>query len=160
MVLSAMLDFLIYYRGLFQHLLIFGLTLFALVRADGPEKFSSLTLSLMVLLDYLYHFIFPRGGVYEAVEIGHLVIDTSALISFAFIAAKANRMYPLWLLGAQLMSVMMHFNREISEEMPGMVYLVLTRFPSYIQIIAMAVGLYCHRRRIARYGSYRSWRIS
>lgn len=155
-----MIDFLLYYRAYLQHLIIFGLTIYALYRGGEPEKYAGGILSGMVLLDYLYHFVFPQGGIYEQVDLGHLIIDLLVLIGLATLAMRANRMYPIWMLGAQLISTMMHLNREVSGEMQGIAYLILTRIPSYLQIGGFAVGLYMHRRRVGRYGTYRSWRAS
>jgi len=112
----------------------------------------------MLVLMYAYQVALPQGGRYDSVDVGFFLIDVVGLVIFATLALKANRIYPLWLLAAQLVSVMMHFARDISANMEGVVYFILTTAPSYVQITALGVGLYCHRRRIARYGKYRSWR--
>tara|TARA_A100001391_G_scaffold78331_1_gene50550 strand:- start:10760 stop:11227 length:468 start_codon:yes stop_codon:yes gene_type:complete len=155
-----MAEFLIYYRAIFQYLAILGLFVYAFYRGGPPEKCASAILLGMVVLVVIYPIAFPQGGEYDSVEIGYFLIDLIAVLAFAALALKANRMYPLWLLAAQLISLMMHLTRDINVAMPGIVYFILMRAPSYILIVALAVGLYCHRKRIARYGSYRSWRIS
>ncbi|WP_191228999.1 hypothetical protein [Aurantiacibacter xanthus] len=156
-----MADYLLFNsRIIAQHVVIFGLAIYAYLRADAPERIATSVLPAMIVLQYVNQIVFPEGGSYEAIEIGDLVIDSLALVVFAGLAIRANRIYPLWLLGAQLIAVMMHFLRDISAGMEGGVYFILTRAPSYIQIVALMAGLYCHRRRIARYGSYRSWRTS
>ena len=153
-----MAEYLIYYRALLQYAIIFGLAGYAWFRGDMPERLATLVLPGMIALDIVNQLTLARNAAFETVEFGDLVIDGLALIAFAALAIKANRIYPLWLLGAQLIAVMMHFLRDISVGMEGGVYFILTRAPSYIQIVALMAGLYCHRRRIARYGSYRSWR--
>ena len=153
-----MADYLIYYRALFQYAIIFGLAVYAWFRGDAPERLATLVLPGMIALDIVNQLTLARNTAFETVEIGDLAIDGLALIAFAALAIMANRIYPLWLLGAQLIAVMMHFVRDISAGMEGGVYFILTRAPSYIQMVALLAGVYCHRRRIARYGSYRPWR--
>jgi hypothetical protein len=155
-----MVDLLISYRAALQYAIIAGLAFYAIARGDPPERIAALALPLMIALIYFYELALPQDGQYEAVDPFLMMIDLVGLIIFAALALKANRMYPLWLLAAQLVSVMMHFARDINADMPGMVYFILTTAPSYVQITALGIGLYCHRRRIARYGKYRPWRTS
>ena len=148
------------HRVLLQHCLIVGMAIYAWLRGDAPEKVATAVLPCMVLLLYLYEATFAQSARYDRVNLGYFAIDGLGLVVFGYLALKANRMYPLWLLGAQLISVMMHLVRDLSEAMHPVVYFILTTAPSWVQIMALAIGLYCHRKRIARYGSYRSWRTS
>ncbi|WAT17933.1 hypothetical protein OZN62_13610 [Aurantiacibacter sp. MUD11] len=151
---------LIEYRAYIQYLIIFSLTAYAFWRGDGPEKEAGAILSGMVAMDVGYHLLLPESGVYSEVDLGHLVIDLLVLILLGRLAVRANRIYPLWMLAGQIISTLMHFNRELSPTLDPIAYLVLTRMPSYLQIMALGVGLVAHRVRVHRYGTYRSWRNS
>lgn len=151
---------LLEYRAFVQYLLIFALTAYAFRRGDGPEKWAGATLSAMVLLDILYRTLVPAGNVYNRIDYGLLAIDLAVFASLGLLAIRANRIYPLWMFAAQIISTMTHFNRELSADMEPIAYFVLARAPSYIQIIALLCGLVAHRRRIRRFGTYRSWRNS
>ncbi len=156
----GMFDLLMFWRGYVQHAVIVLLFLYAWVRGGPPERCAGAILLGMVLLDYVHLFIFSEGGTYQMVDLGHAAIDVLALIAFGLLALRANRIYPLCMLGAQLISTLMHVNREILPDMHDMAYLLLMRAPSYLLIFALFGGLLAHRRRTKIYGNYRSWRHS
>ena len=114
----------------------------------------------MVILNVLYHLLIPAGGIYYQIDYGHAAIDLLMLLLFGYLSIRANRIYPLWMFAAQIISTLMHIDRQLSSSMEPVAYMVLTRLPSYIQIIVLALGLIAHRRRIRRFGTYRSWRNS
>ena len=147
-------------RAFTQYALIALFTAYAFWRGAGPERIAGAIMSGMVIVDVLYHLIFPKGGIYDEVDLGHLFNDTWVLIAFALLAIRANRIYPIWMLAAQLIAMTSHLNREVSLEIAEIVYAIMIRVPSYIQLIAFGIGLVAHRRRVLRYGTYRSWRAS
>ena len=126
----------------------------------APEKISSGTLAAMVLIDEVYHLTIPAGHNYYAIDIGHMAQDLLATGSFAYLTLRANRLYPICLLGAQLLVMIAHLDREVFSEIDPTVYSWLIRWPSYIQLGAATAGLVWHIRRQRKHGSYRSWRIS
>lgn len=146
------------YRAYIQYLIIFSLMAYAFVRGDGPEKEAGSILSGMVAMDVAYHLLFPESGVYDEIDIGHFLIDLTVLILLGRLAVRANRIYPIWMLAAQIISTLMHLDRGISPAIEPIAYAVLTRVPSYLQIMALGAGLIAHRRRLRRFGTYRSWR--
>lgn len=151
---------LIDYRPYIQHAIIFGLAIYAWFRGEAPERYAGSILAGMVLLDYAYHFVLPDSGEFSDVNIGHFVNDVVIFVALIPLAMRANRIYPLWLLAAQLISVLMHLNREIAGSLDPLAYWALTRVPSYMQIVVLAWGLIAHRKRVRQFGEYRNWRSS
>ncbi len=151
---------LIEYRAALQYVILLGLCIFAWWKGDAPEKWTASILTGMVVVYHLSHLIFPHGDGFDRIVVSHLALDMFVLTALIPIALRANRIYPLCILAAQLLAVVMHLNRGLAPEGMEFAYWLLTRIPSYIQIIALATGLYLHRRRIRRYGSYRSWMTS
>jgi hypothetical protein len=148
------------HRAHIQHAILFSLCVFAWLKGDGPEKWIANVLIGMVVLNSTLHLLFPHDDNFDRIIASHLFLDLIVLAALVPIALRANRIYPLCILAAQLLAVVMHFNRGLAPEGMEFAYWLLTRVPSYIQIIALATGLYLHRRRARRYGPYRSWRTS
>ncbi len=132
----------------------------ALRWGDAPERACAATLFVMTYGDAAYHALLFQGPVYGSVDIWHLVIDLGVAAAFVGIALRANRVYPLWLAAFQLVSVISHFARELTESLPRLAYGLMTYVPYYVVLLVMAAGLRFHIRRKNRYGPYRSWRNS
>lgn len=141
--------------------IIFGLLALSAWRwGGGPERILAGVLIWFSLGDTLNHWLFEVETHYMTVDTGHMVIDLVALaVSFA-VALRANRLYPLWFAAFQLLAMMAHLARDVAQEASPIAYLIMYIGPSYCQIIVLALGIWCHRRRVLRYGPYRSWRSS
>lgn len=126
----------------------------------GPERICVATLFVMTYGDAAYHAILGQGPVYGSVDIGHFLIDIGVAAVFIGVALRANRVYPLWLAAFQLVSVISHFAREVTETFPKLAYGLMTYVPYYVVLLIMAGGLWQHARRTSRHGPYRSWRPS
>ena len=123
----------------------------------GPERISVAILVGMQVADAVYHLIAGRGAFYQSVDVGHLMIDSLAALSFLALAANANRLYPLWMAAFQVISVLAHFAREASATVAGAAYAYLAYGPFYLEVIALLIGIALHARRRSK-GTYRSWR--
>lgn len=126
----------------------------------GPERACAAALFIVTFGDPVYHLLVERGPVYGSVDIGHLLMDIGVAATFIGVALRANRVYPLWLAAFQLVSVLSHFAREVTETFPKLAYGLMTYGPYYLTILIAAGGLWRHARRMGRHGRYRSWRIS
>ena len=146
------------YRGFLQHGIIFGLTIWAFLRGEVPEKLAGSILSAMVAALYVFAWVDAPMDDHGGVIMSYFVIDLGAFLALVPLAMRANRMYPIWLLAAQLISLAMQFQRELLPSIDPIAYYVLIRGPSWVQVLALAIGLYLHRRRLRRFGPYRSWR--
>jgi hypothetical protein len=135
--------------------LLFALSLY---RGAAPERWLSGALLAMPLLDLVYHAIWGPPGPYDAIDIGHVVLDAALFAVVVAVALRANRVYPLWLGGVQIIALVAHFTRAALIKSAPLAYAIMNRVPFYIQITAIALGLACHwmrRRRLGR--SYPSW---
>lgn len=126
----------------------------------APERICVATLFTVTYGDPLYHALAGRGAIYGTVDVGHLVIDVGVAAIFVAVALRANRVYPLWLAAFQLVSVLSHFAREVTDSFPKLAYGLMSYGPFYIILMIMAGGLIFHARRSRHLGPYRSWRRS
>lgn len=124
----------------------------------APERVCVATLFLMTYGDVVYHAVLEQGPVYGTVDIGHLLIDIGVATAFIGVALRANRVYPIWLAAIQLVSVISHFAREVTEYFPRLAYGLMNYVPYYVVLLIMAGGLWRHAVRTKRHGPYRSWR--
>lgn len=148
------------YRSFVQSGVFVALAAYALLRGDMPEKLAASVFVGAVLLDNVYHAAFPDGSTYDSINIGHLVLDCFMLVALAYLGLRANRIYPLWLLAAQLISTAMHLHRAFVPEIHPFAYWALTRVPSYLQMFVLLAGIAAHHRRTRRGMVVRPWRVS
>lgn len=144
----------------FNYLSIALLGVAALRWGAGPERICATALVLMTTADPVYHALLGRGTIYASVDVGHLVIDSLVAVVFVGVALQANRVYPLWLSGFQLLSVVSHFAREMSGTIAKLAYALMNYVPYYLILLILAAGIWRHSKRWKRYGPYRSWRTS
>lgn len=153
-----MLETIIANKADIQFAILLALALACWRWGAGPEKACAIVLLLMKLLDLPYHWISGRGVNFLTVDVGHAAIDVSASVALVLIALRANRLYPLCMAGFQLISLISHLTRAAMEQTAPLAYSILMIAPSYLLIGTLALGLFLHRRRLMRYGPYRSWR--
>lgn len=130
---------------------------YAFVRGAGPERAAAATILGMELTDRLNHAIFGPKIELLSIDIAHAVIDLGTFVAFLWIALRANRVYPLWLAGFQLIALSAHAAREVALDISQIGYYIMFVGPSYFQIMTVAIGTWTHHRRVLRYGAYRSW---
>lgn len=106
-------------------------------------------------LEYVFQrsIVFVEGGVY------YTVMDMIALAVFVAVALNANRNYTLWIAGFQIIAVVSHFVRYVTEVVTPIAHAVMVIGPGYFQLILMLVGLIRHVRRKEKHGKYRDWRM-
>ncbi|MEM7665070.1 MAG: hypothetical protein AAF250_04385 [Pseudomonadota bacterium] len=86
--------------------------------------------------------------------------DLVAAIIFIAIALYANRAYPLWIAGMQLLALTAHVARGLAETVSPVAYTTMVIAPGWLQLLFLGCGLGFHLLRQRRYGNYRDWRIS
>jgi hypothetical protein len=122
----------------------------------GPERALAAVLVGMAAVDAgINHQLFSDP---LHLEFGHFAIDLAAALIAIAVALFANRMYPLWFAALQILSVMAHLAQGLAHGIAKLAYVVMYTGPSYFQIFLLAGGIWAHRRRVLRFGSYRSWR--
>lgn len=114
----------------------------------------------MAVVSKTYLFSIDQNPELWAVDRGLFLIDLLVAVTMIAVALRANRMYTLWIAGFQIIAVMAHFARGLSEAISPIAYLIMFVGPSYFQIIILGCGIWLHARRVKRHGTYRSWRSS
>ncbi|TCM22407.1 hypothetical protein EDF56_1011097 [Novosphingobium sp. PhB165] len=148
-------------RAYVLHAVLLVLFVLALRRGAAPERILTTTLLGMLVFDRIYHLITGQHAVMVmGVNLGHFAIDVIGLAVFVTVALSANRSYPLWIGGAQMVALSSHFYPLLAHDLAGTGYLAMSIMPSYAQTIAMGIGLASHMRRQKTAGSYRCWRTS
>jgi hypothetical protein len=127
----------------------------------APERWLIvLFIATMVLPPRLFTF-FGLGsisfGPYAWVWIN---IDFFAAAAFVAIALHANRNYPLWIAGFQLVAMSAHVVKEMVDSVSPIAYLILAAGPSYCQFALILAGLVRHVIRERQFGPYREWRVA
>ncbi len=89
---------------------------------------------------------------------GLFLIDWAQLVLFLLIALRANRLYPLVIAAAQIITVVAHLLRLGVIDMHPRTYAVLIIAPDIVQIAALMAGTAWHAHRLGRIGTYPSWR--
>ncbi|WP_404480769.1 hypothetical protein [Novosphingobium sp. BL-52-GroH] len=131
-----------------------------LARGAAPERILSGVLLAMPAVDRLHHAVVGGSIVWRHADLGHVAIDAVVMACTFVVALHANRVYPLWIAGAQIISVFGHAYRLGLEEINRNAYDTMAVTPSYIQLVAMIAGIAFHMSRRRRLGSYPSWRRS
>lgn len=153
-----MLGGLWHYKDVVQAAALLVLMLLAMWRGGRPERLIAATFVAMYVIDRCYHQVTGAGYFAFGVNLGHLAIDLLAMAAFGAIALWANRVYPLWLAGLQLLALLSHPIRALVAGADHGAYAVLMIAPSYGQTMVFAIGLARHLQRRASLGRYQPWR--
>jgi len=150
------------YRVPAQHLI--SLLLAAAIWRWGgnPERWLiGIFICTMVLPIYVFRSIGFTGaietGPYAAVV---TLIDLCAAVLFIAVALRANRNYPLWIAGFQLVAMGAHLVNAVVDSISPLAIAVLAIGPSYCQLLLLLGGFIRHVRRERRFGQYREWRVT
>ena len=123
----------------------------------GPERAIGNTMMAMFAVDKIYHAIlgYPTGlldGTF------HVLLDALVCLALVVIALVANRKYALWIGAFQIIAMNAPVARSLLTDTQSAAFAINYIAPSYLQMIALTLGLLAHRRRLHRFGKYRSWR--
>jgi len=125
----------------------------------APERWLiGVFLATMVVPVYI-----ARGLGLSATDIGPwatmvISLDLMAAALFVGIALNANRNYPLWIAGFQVVAVAAHLVKALVHEVSPLAYAILVIGPSYCQLLLLIAGFARHALRQRRFGPYREWR--
>ncbi|MDT8280984.1 MAG: hypothetical protein RQ806_10620 [Erythrobacter sp.] len=90
----------------------------------------------------------------------YVTIDLLAGAAFVAVALNANRNYPLWIAGFQLVAISAHAVKGLVDTVSPIAYLILASGPSYCQLALIFAGFARHVTRTRQFGPYRDWRAS
>ena len=154
-----MLEWLNLYRADVQHIasLVLGLAMWR--HGGAPERAMALAFGGLIIVPALMARLIGLDGALLA-DFGwlYVLLDSVAAAAFLMIALAANRNYPMWVAGLQLVAMSAHFVRGMVDSVSTFAYVILAIGPSYCQLLLLAVGLSRHLWRQRTYGDYRHWR--
>lgn len=159
--MAELLDFLNLYRAPTQHILAILLA-GAMWRWGGaPERWLGAAFVLtMVASVYVLRWFAPLRSLDDPTLKYRLIVDVVAAAAFVAIALKANRNYPLWIAGFQLVALGAYLVKTIAPDVSQLALVILIVGPSYCQLLVLLAGFIRHVRRERRFGPYRDWRIT
>ena len=137
-----------------------ALALAAWVWGGGPERCLAAVLIWFLASDQVLHMVHASSAGVVDIEIGHIAIDLAGAIGATAVALFANRAYSLWFAAFQLIALFAHLAHYAAPGVATLAYRLLSTGPSYFQMVLLGGGIWFHRRRVARFGPYRSWRSS
>jgi hypothetical protein len=157
-------DFLFYfnaYRVPAQHVIAFLLAGAAWRWGGAPERWLTLSfLATMVVPTYFVWWLLPELSPEQPVRAPYILLDMIAAALFVGIALRANRNYPLWIAGFQLVAIGAYLVKVLAPVVSPLALLILIVGPAYCQLALLVIGFIRHIRRERRYGPYRAWRIA
>lgn len=159
--MNEFLEFFNAYRAPTQHIV--SLLLAAAVWRWGgrPERWlTGIFIVTMVLPVYVIRALNVAPGI----EVGQYstyvtMLDLVAAVLFVSVALNANRNYPLWVAGFQLVAVGGHLANILVGGIAPFAVAILVIGPAYCQLVLLIGGFVRHVLRQRRFGTYRDWRI-
>ncbi|TAD78115.1 MAG: hypothetical protein EAY70_07415 [Sphingomonadales bacterium] len=157
--MTEWIEFLNLYRVSAQHL-VAALLGAAIWRWGGsPERWSiGVFIATMVAPFYLFAWLGLQATGAEPYAVVYTIMDVIAAAMFIAIALKANRNYPLWVAGFQLVALGAHMVKATVDTVSPLAFVILVIGPSYCQLLVLLGGFVRHVLRERRFGTYRDWR--
>lgn len=147
------------YRAVFQDVLVVVICGAALIWGGGPERAVAAVWLVVFEAAYVVDYFLTGGGSQVLqVDLYLAVGDILAGVLWIGIALYANRNYPLWIAGMQVLAMSAHMARGLSDLVAPIAYVVLVVAPGWFQLLFLAIGLIRHVRRKRKFGKYRDWR--
>lgn len=146
------------YQSIFVFAIFIAAGVLAWKRGGPPERAAAVIIASWVVLDSIYHLVFGPSG-FDRVDPWHVFLDVTVLGLVVWIALRANRVWPLFVAAAQLLSVTGHIAVLLEPDGMRRAYWAMTQLPQYIQLTALLAGAWAHARRERLIGPYRSWRV-
>lgn len=124
-------------------------------RGSEPERRMAIAILLSLLAQVFSRMLVPAEFV--KIDMAGLVVDLILFLYSVYLSLHANRIWPLWVASAQLISVSGHFFRLAPFSLNALVYGIITRAPAWIVCISLIVGTIIHIRINSRFSGYPNW---
>ena len=139
--------------------LLLGVSIFAFWKGGGPERaLAALIWLAMIIPHRAFHWITGELDGHTHLDAFHVGMGGVVAVGAILVALHANRTYPLWFAGLQLISMQSHFARALTSDIAPIAYATMQIAPFYLMLVALGIGTWRHDRRLRRYGPYRDWR--
>lgn len=156
-----MLDLFNAYRADTQHIASVILALAIWRWGAAPERWLiAVFIVTMVIPPRFLVWLEPVNPAFGSYDWAYLGTDFVAGGMFVWLALKANRNYPLWIAGFQLVAIGAHTVKGLVDSITPLAYLIMAVGPSYCQLLLIFGGFVRHLQRESRFGPYRSWRVN
>jgi len=154
-----MLELFNTYRADAQHIASVLLALAIWRWGGGPERWLiAVFIATMVVPVHVLQFLIPGHPAFGGYSGIYTAIDLLAGFAFVAVALQANRNYPLWIAGFQLVAIASHGVRAVVDTVSPIAYAIMVVGPSYCQLLLIMGGFVRHALRTRRFGPYRDWR--
>ncbi|WP_188449565.1 hypothetical protein [Sphingomonas psychrolutea] len=128
----------------------------ALAMGGAAERTAALLQLIALVVSRVLGWLSPNN--YGAVLIQLWAVDTGLLIALYVLAFRANRFWPLWLVGLQTQSVIVHLLKLIDLHLLPVGYFAVVNLTAWPMITLTAIASVRHRHRLKRYGIDPSFR--
>jgi hypothetical protein len=128
---------------------------YALSKGGAPEQIGGSVIGVGSVLSLVA--VSGPTRIYMSVEIGVFLVDVVCLAAFLALALRANRYWPLWIAGLQVIGIAGHAVKLVDPEIIRPAYRFVLVFWSYPMLLILALGTYRHQQRLAKFGVDRSW---
>ena len=119
--------------------------LYAFARGRIDERWAAVVCIAATIATRLVHS--PLTERFSSVEVGVLVIDALALLSFTAIALRTDRFWPLWVAGLQLTTLLAHLMKAIDLQLMPIAYAAAARLWVYPIFLIIVIGTWRSSRR-------------
>ncbi len=124
----------------------------------APERVAVAILAVWGVADVTYG-LAVRGPALPAHFDPYIATtDLLEFVAIAVLAMRANRVWPLFAAGAQLVCLGAHLAIAVLPLERGFTYFVMTQGTGYLQLFCPLAGAIAHHVRQRVYGSYPDWR--
>lgn len=136
-------------------LVFFGGLPLALWFGGAPERWGVAIFAGMLIVQILPYSL-GIDPVLQSIDLVSLSADILALCGFTVIALNARRIWPLAAASLQIISVLGHFARGVTDII-GMSYSLLKSTPTGLVMLLVLVGAIMHQYRLHRRGEDQDW---
>lgn len=156
-----MLELFNEYRTDSQHIASVILALAIWRWGAGPERWLiALFMATMVAPYYMFALLDLGTSTFGPFAWIYITIDLFAGFAFVAVALQANRNYPGWIAGFQLVAIGANAVKGMVDAVSPLAYMVMAIGPSYCQLLLILAGFVRHFVRQRRFGPYRTWRAT
>lgn len=139
------------------YIILFACCLYAVWRGGGPERAGAAIFASASILSTAA--LSGPSGRFVSVEVGVLAVDVAMLVALFALAFLAERLWPLWVTGLQLVGAAGHAVKLVEPEVIPSAYAFVMAFWSYPMLFLLVFGTWNHQQRLRHFGVDKSWSI-